>query len=73
MPGRWPRPNDLRFYTHELRESVRYRTAGYATGQPSGADAAYEFWDGVHTATLREYGMSRAEGSSLLYHPSVKP
>ncbi len=56
-----------------MRESVRYRAAGYATGQPSGADAAYEFWDGVHTATLREYGMSRAEGSSLLYHPSVKP
>lgn len=28
-------PHDLRFYTHELRESVLYRKAGYPTGQPA--------------------------------------
>ena len=34
-----PEPVDLRFYTHELRESVRYRRLGFPTGTVS-ADGA---------------------------------
>lgn len=63
-----PTDYDLRFYTHELRESVRYRRAGYPTGQPTDA---YEFWDAAHTATLSDYGIGRSAGENLLYHPSV--
>src|SRR5262249_20898679 len=31
-------PTDLNFYTHELREYVRYRQLGQRTGQPSDPD-----------------------------------
>ena len=62
-----PTQADLNFYSHELRESVRYRNRGYRTGQPDG-DAAYDLWNNAHTATLEDYGLR--EGRGVLYHPS---
>jgi RHS repeat-associated protein len=65
-----PTAHDLRFYTHELRESVLYRKAGYPTGQPG--DDSYELWDKLHTQSLADYGLTRAGAPSDLYHPSVR-
>ncbi|MFG1672706.1 polymorphic toxin-type HINT domain-containing protein [Micromonospora sp. NPDC049282] len=45
-------PHDLRFYTHELRESVLYRRAGFRTGQPE--VGSYELWDELHTQSLND-------------------
>jgi hypothetical protein len=66
-----PTQADLNFYSHELREFVRYRQLGWRTGQPTGADAAYELWNNAHTATLEDYLLR--EGPGVLYHPSVAP
>ncbi|WP_157740146.1 polymorphic toxin-type HINT domain-containing protein [Micromonospora auratinigra] len=63
-------PHDLRFYTHELRESVLYRKAGYRTGQPE--SGSYELWDQLHTQSLNDYGLTRAGAPNDLYHPSVR-
>ena len=65
-----PTAHDLRFYTHELRESVLYRKAGYPTGQP--ATDSYELWDALHTQALKDYGLTRAGAPRDLYHPSVR-
>ncbi|AUX35897.1 MULTISPECIES: SpvB/TcaC N-terminal domain-containing protein [Sorangium] len=65
-----PTGADLRFYTHELRESVRYRNLGQRTGQPANADAAYDLWNNAHTATLEDYGLK--EGKGVLFHPTVE-
>lgn len=35
-------PVDLRFYTHEIREYLRYKKLGYITGQPDDPNEAYE-------------------------------
>ncbi|PSR18282.1 toxin [filamentous cyanobacterium CCP3] len=59
---------DLNFYTHELREYVRYRQLGYRSGVPSNSDAAHKLWNDTHTATLEDYGIS---DPSVLYHPST--
>lgn len=63
-------PVDLRFYTHELRELIRYKKLGYPTGQPSDPDEAYELWNNAHTATLEDYQLK--EGYGVLFHPSVE-
>ena len=63
-------PVDLRFYTHELREYLRYKKLGYPTGQPADPDQAYELWNNAHTATLEDYKLK--EGFSVLFHPSVE-
>jgi hypothetical protein len=55
---------DMNFYTHELRESVRYRKLGHPTGDPG-----YDLWNNTHTATLEDYGLT--EGPGVLYHESV--
>jgi hypothetical protein len=63
---------DLRFYTHELREYVRYRRLGHATGAGDDGD----LWNNAHTATLEDYGLHEldAEGRRTLYHPdAVQP
>ena len=65
-----PLPVDLRFYTHELRESVRYRLAGYPTGQPLDPEAQYELWNNMHTATLEDYRLR--EGPGVLYADEVE-
>lgn len=62
--------HDLNFYTHELRESVLYRKAGYPAGQPE-VDS-YELWDELHTQSLKDYGLTRAGAPNDLYHPSVR-
>ncbi|MEG4395309.1 hypothetical protein [Microcoleus sp. BROC3] len=63
-------PVDLRFYTHELREYLRYKKLGYLTGQPADPDEAYELWNNAHTATLEDYKLK--EGFGVLFHPSVE-
>ena len=63
--GLRPQQVDRNFYTHELREFVRYRRLGYR----SGAGDNYDLWNNAHTATLKDYGL--VEGSGVLYHPSV--
>ncbi|HEY2785794.1 MAG TPA: hypothetical protein VGJ05_12565 [Fimbriiglobus sp.] len=64
-----PTQVDLNFYSHELREFVRYRQLGWRTGQPLGDDAMHELWNNTHTATLEDYMLR--EGPGVLYHPSV--
>ena len=59
---------DLNFYTHELREYVRYRKLNYRTGVPGNSDDAHKLWNDTHTATLEDYGISN---SDELYHPST--
>jgi RHS repeat-associated protein len=59
-----PTASDLNFYTHELRESVRYRRLGFPTGNPG-----HEVWNNAHTATLEDYGLT--PGPGVLYHPSI--
>lgn len=68
-----PTDYDLRFYTHELRESVLYRKAGYPSGQPTSSDAAYDLWDRLHTQALTDYGLTRSGAPMDLFHPSVRP
>lgn len=65
-----PWAQDLRFYSHELRESVLYRKAGYPSGQPAG-DVGYDLWDTLHTQALNDYGFPRNIAPDFLYHPSV--
>ncbi len=64
-----PTQADLNFYSHELRESVRYRRLGQPAGQPLDGDAAYDLWNNAHTATLEDYGFR--EGPGVRYHPST--
>ena len=61
-----PTPQDLNFYTHELREYVRYRQIGFETGDPG-----YDVWNNAHTATLEDYGLNEATVPHPLYHPEV--
>ncbi len=65
-----PTAQDLRFYGHELRESVLYRKAGFPSGQPAG-DAGYDLWDALHTQALKDYGFPRNIPPDFLYHPSI--
>src|SRR5712691_9123641 len=46
---------DRGFYTHELREFVRYRILGYESGTPADPEAAHTLWNNAHTATLEDY------------------
>jgi len=73
---------DLNFYTHELREFVRYRRLGFESGLPKpppgwkaadkATDFATEVWRNTHTATLDDYGFPLKRELELLYHPSVR-
>ena len=67
-------PEDKAFYSHELRESVRYRKEGWRTGQPVDPDAQRALWNDVHTATLEDYKLRERskEGKSTLFHPEVE-
>jgi hypothetical protein len=58
-------PVDKRFYSHELREYLRYKKLGFQTGQPNNPDEAYELWNNVHTATLEDYRLK--EGLGVLF------
>ena len=63
-------PQDLNFYTHELRESVRYRNLGFPEGLPVDSDQARNLWLQAHTATLEDYGLP-LNSESFLYHPTA--
>ena len=61
-----PIAQDLNFYTHELRESVRYKRIGHRSGDPG-----YDVWNTAHTATLEDYGLSELTRPHPLFHPST--
>ncbi|MEG4057789.1 MULTISPECIES: hypothetical protein [unclassified Microcoleus] len=63
-------PVDLRFYTHELREYLRYKKLGYSTGQPADPDEAYQLGNNAHTPTLEDYKLK--EGFGVLFPPRVE-
>jgi uncharacterized protein len=63
-----PTQIDLNYYTHELRERMRYKELGYPTRQPADPYEAYTLWNNAHTATLEEY---RVGGPTDLYHPDA--
>jgi hypothetical protein len=65
-----PTPVDRGFYTHELREYVRYRRLGYESGTPADPEAAHTLWNNAHTATLEDYGLPVTP--SALYHPEAE-
>ena len=65
-------PQDLNFYSHELREFVRYRRLGWANGVPSNSDAATNLWRQSHTATLSDYGLP-LRSDEFLYHTDALP
>lgn len=62
-----PAPWDRNFYTHELREFVRYRRRGWPDGRPANKDARHTLWENTHTATLEDYRLN--ERDDPLYHP----
>jgi hypothetical protein len=64
---------DRAFYSHELREAVRYRRLGLRTGQPLDADEAYRVWNDAHTATLEDYKLRERlkTGQRTLFHPDI--
>jgi hypothetical protein len=66
-----PTHYDLNYYSHELREFVRYRRQGFATG--AGDD--YELWNNAHSATLSDYGLLELDenGNRNLFHPDAWP
>ena len=66
-----PTQTDLNFYSHELRESIRYKKLGFPSGQPECVDEAYDLWNNAHTGTLEDYRLR--EGPGVLYHPSANP
>ena len=65
-----PTQADLNYYSHELREYVRYRRQGWRTGVPDDLDARHTLWENAHTATLEDYRLR--EGPGVLFHPSVE-
>ncbi len=66
-----PTQYDLNYYSHELRESVRYRRQGF----PTGAGDDYELWNNAHTATLQDYGLREldAKRNRNRFHPDAWP
>jgi hypothetical protein len=62
---------DLNYYSHELREFVRYRRQGF----PTGAGDNYDLWNNAHTATLEDYGLKEldADRNRNLFHPEAWP
>lgn len=61
-------PPDINFYAHELREFVRYKILGFATGVPANADEREEIWNNAHSATLEEFRI-RENSRSLDENP----
>lgn len=68
--SREPTPVDRAFYTHELREYVRYRKLGYESGTPTDPETAHALWNNAHTATLEDYRLPATP--SALYHPEAE-
>jgi len=66
-------PQDLNFYSHELREYTRYRRLGWKNGLPGDEDAALDLWRQTHTATLGDYGFPLRSEKENLFHPLARP
>jgi hypothetical protein len=66
-----PTAVDRNFYSHELREYVRYRRLGWKSGKPADTNASYNLWNNAHTATLEEYRIIGPNTNSQLYHPEA--
>jgi hypothetical protein len=66
-----PTQYDLNYYSHELREFVRYRRRGF----PTGAGDDHDLWNHAHSATLEDYGLREldAHGNRNLFHPDAWP
>jgi hypothetical protein len=64
---------DRAFYSHELRESVRYRRIGWLEGDLTLGDRSYDIWNDLHTATLEDYKLNEIgpTGQRTLFHPDV--
>lgn len=62
-----PTQQDLNFYSHELREFVRYRKLGWKEGVPADSDKARQLWLQTHTATLDDYALP-LQADEHLYH-----
>ncbi|MCO8167489.1 S-type pyocin domain-containing protein [Pseudomonas sp. 21LCFQ02] len=60
---------DRRYYTHELRELERYRSAGVDDG-PVPEGIMGEVWNNAHTATLEDFKLK--DDSELLYTPEAR-
>jgi hypothetical protein len=62
---------DRNFYSHELREFVRYRRRGF----PIGAGDDSDLWNNAHTAALEDHGLREldAHGNRNLFHPDAWP
>lgn len=64
---------DINFYAHELRESVRYRKEGFPSdGEqvlPNDPGVAEQLWNDTHTATLEDLKQTGHEEE--LYHPDA--
>jgi len=62
---------DLNYYSHELREFIRYRGLGF----PSGAGDDYDLWNNTHSATLEDYDLKELDddGNRSLFHPEAWP
>jgi hypothetical protein len=52
---------DLIYYTHELKESLRYKKLGFSDGVPSDPNVATSVWNNTHTATLEDFRVRDAE------------
>jgi hypothetical protein len=46
---------DLVYYTHEIKESLRYKKLGFTQGVPNDINQAGELWNNTHTATLEDF------------------
>jgi hypothetical protein len=66
-----PSRYDLNFYSHELREFVRYRREGF----PAGGGDDYDLWNNTHAAALEDYGLPELDdnGDRTLFHPDAWP
>lgn len=65
-----PTSQDRNYYTHELREYVRYRRRGFLEGVPDDKAARRDLWLHTHSATLADYNLPLRSDPSL-YHPTA--
>ncbi len=65
-------PFDKAFYSHELRESVRYRRMAATEEMLANPDLRHELWNHAHSATLEDYGLPEwKDGKRTLFHPDI--
>ena len=62
---------DKAFYSHELREFVRYRQSGYPTGPAQGSELFYDLYREHHDKTLMDYRLFHRGYEEKIYHPDA--